>query len=58
MELLITGPTASRTVIAAVATDLFGGGADRMAVGGRSMGGRIASLVADKCGVGARVYYG
>ena len=35
-----------RAVIARVASDHCGGAAERVAIGGRSMGGRIASLVA------------
>ena len=46
-----------RAVIARVAADHCGGAAQRVAIGGRSMGGRIASLVADECGVGALVCY-
>ena len=46
-----------RAVIAQVAADHSGGGAAGLAIGGRSMGGRIASLVADECGVAALVCY-
>ena len=42
-----------RAVIAQVAADHTGDGAAGLAIGGRSMGGRIASLVADECGVAA-----
>lgn len=33
------------------------GGAAALAIGGRSLGGRIASLVADECGVGALICF-
>lgn len=44
-----------RAVIARAAAD-YGGGA-ALAIGGRSLGGRIASLVADECGVGALICF-
>lgn len=44
-----------RAVIARAAADY--GGAAALAIGGRSMGGRIASLVADECGVGALICF-
>ena len=46
-----------RAAIAQVAADHTGGGAAGLAIGGRSMGGRIASLVADECGVAALVCF-
>ena len=46
-----------RAVIAQVAADHTGEGAAGLAIGGRSMGGRIASLVADECGVAALVCF-
>lgn len=45
-----------RAVISQVAGGLAGG-AGSLAIGGRSMGGRIASLIADECGVGALVCF-
>ena len=45
-----------RAVITQVAA-VMAGGAGSLAIGGRSMGGRIASLVADECGVGALVCF-
>ncbi len=45
-----------RTVIEAVAPEPIG--RSRLAVGGRSMGGRIASMLADEVGVGALVCIG
>ena len=45
-----------RAVITQVAAGMAGG-AGSLAIGGRSMGGRIASLVADECGVGALVCF-
>lgn len=45
-----------RAVISQVASGLAGG-AGSLAIGGRSMGGRIASLIADECGVGALVCF-
>lgn len=45
-----------RAVISQVAAGLAGG-AGSLAIGGRSLGGRIASLVADECGVGALVCF-
>ena len=44
-----------RAVIARVAAVY--GGAAALAIGGRSLGGRIASLVADECGVGALICF-
>lgn len=44
-----------RAVIARAAADY--GGAAALAIGGRSLGGRIASLVADECGVGALICF-
>ena len=46
-----------RAAIAQVAADHTGEGAAGLAIGGRSMGGRIASLVADECGVAALVCF-
>ena len=45
-----------RAVISRVAA-AHPGGAAAMAIGGRSLGGRIASLMADECGVGALICY-
>ena len=45
-----------RAVITQVAAGMAGG-AGSLAIGGRSMGGRIASMVADECGVGALVCF-
>ena len=46
-----------RAAIAQVAADHTGDGAAGLAIGGRSMGGRIASRGADECGVAALVCF-